>query len=161
MRVPPPELVEYLITRSLAGAGGYVMTPNLDNLRRLKTGPAPYEARTRGGRSCRRRNAFDLGGVGIMRARRSRRRAGPRLRDLMLADATVSIWPAPLLLGGEPGTAERAGAASLRNQDRGYVLSLVRLRRRDPDEMARIRTHVSAARPIPYTWLPFPKARTS
>ena len=155
-----PELVEYLITRSLAGAGGYVMTPNLDNLRSLK----------RSQHLMRRALEADVrvaDGMPLIWASRIRgtplpaRVPGSDL-TLMLADATARSGRRLYLLGGEPGTAERAGAAL---RKRSQAIKIVGTYcppygfERDPDEMARIRTHVSAARPnIVYVGLPFPKA---
>lgn len=154
------EAVTHLLRESAAGRGGYVMTPNLDNLYAL----------TRDDELMARAHDADLrvaDGMPLLWASRLKGEPLPARvagSDLIfaLADAAAERGARLFLLGGEPGTAERAGRAL---RDRAPRLRVAGTHcppfgfESDPGEMARMRARLIAAAPdFVYVGLPFPKA---
>jgi N-acetylglucosaminyldiphosphoundecaprenol N-acetyl-beta-D-mannosaminyltransferase len=153
-------VVEHLIGESLAGVGGYVVTPNLDNLQAL----------SRDNELRRKALAAEVriaDGMPLLWASRIKgtplpgRVAGSDL-IFSLAEAMRAGRRTLFLLGGEPGTADRA-AAVLRERSQGLQVVGTYCPpqgyERSDEEMAEIRRHVVAARPdFVYVGLPFPKA---
>lgn len=156
----PATLIERLIGDSLAGCGGYVVTPNLDHLRSV----------TRNERLMALALDADVrvaDGMPLLWASRIQGTPLPARvtgSDLIfslskeLARAQRSVF----LLGGNPGTAEAAGEIL-----RGHTpdLNVVGTYcppwgfERDPDEVARIEAALRAARPdFVFVGLPFGKA---
>jgi N-acetylglucosaminyldiphosphoundecaprenol N-acetyl-beta-D-mannosaminyltransferase len=153
-------LADHLIAESRDGRGGYVMTPNLDNLRAISKNPDVLSLAL----------AADIrvpDGMPLIWASRIKRTALPervpgsslvvdliaRMRD---ADRTL------FLLGGEPGVADRARAALL---GRHPGLEIVGTYcpphgfEHDPEELTRVLAAVKLANPdFVYVGLPFPKA---
>ena len=155
-------VIRHLIDESSAGDGGYVVTPNLDNLfavsrdRELRDRALAAEIRV-------------ADGMPLVWASRIKgdplpgRVAGSDL-ILELADEIAATGKRLFLLGGEPGTAERA-ADTLRERSPGLQIAGTYCPphgfEHDGDEMARIETTLVAARPdFVYLGLPFPKAST-
>lgn len=152
--------VQHLMAQSSAGRGGYVMTPNLDNLYALKRDPELMD----------RALAAELrvaDGMPLLWASRIKgsplpgRVAGSDL-IFSLADAMAKTGSRLFLLGGEPGTAERA-ADVLARRSPGLQIAGTHCPpfgyEDRPAEMARIReVLVSSAPDFVYVGLPFPKA---
>jgi N-acetylglucosaminyldiphosphoundecaprenol N-acetyl-beta-D-mannosaminyltransferase len=156
----PASLVEFLIAESLAGRGGYVMTPNLDNLRSLRHS---QDLLTRAMRA----DVRVADGMPLIWASRIQgtplpaRVAGSDLIHQLsyaIADAGLSLF----LLGGDPGIAERAESAL-----RGHCghLRIVGAHcpshgfETDPVEFETIRSALCDAAPdFVYIGLPFAKA---
>lgn len=153
-------VIRHLIDKSSEGKGGYVVTPNLDNMfalthnRELRDRAMAAEVRV-------------ADGMPLVWASRIKgdplpgRVAGSDL-ILTLADEIAAAGKRLFLLGGEPGTADRA-AAALRERSpalriagtycppHGYESS--------PEELDGIREALIAADPdFVYLGLPFPKA---
>jgi len=152
--------VEHLIAESAAGRGGYVMTPNLDNLYALSRDPDLMD----------RALAAELrvaDGMPLIWASRIQGRPLPARvpgSDLILAltDAVAGTGDSLFLLGGEPGTADRAAEAL---SDRAPGLRVVGTHcppfgyERSPEDLAAMRAALVAADPdFVYVGLPFPKA---
>lgn len=158
----PTSVVEHLIAQSLAGSGGYVATPNLDNMHAL----------ARDGDLKRRALAAEIrvaDGMPLLWASRIKgtplpgRVAGSDL-IVSLAEAMPAAGRSLFLLGGEAGTADRA-AEVLRRRSPGLEVVGTYCPphgyERSDQEMAEIRRHVAAADPdFVYVGLPFPKAIT-
>lgn len=154
------QAVEHLMAEWWCGRGGYVMTPNLDNLHALHRDRDLME----------RARAADVrvpDGMPLLWASRLQGRPLPGRvagSDLIfsLAEALGRSRGRLYLLGGEPGTAERA-AVALAERSPGLQIAGTYCPphgyERDPDELARMRAHVTAAAPdFVYVGLPFPKA---
>jgi N-acetylglucosaminyldiphosphoundecaprenol N-acetyl-beta-D-mannosaminyltransferase len=156
----PQQVIQRLIAASAAGTGGYLMTPNLDNLRSLK----------RSDQLMTHAQAADVrvaDGMPLIWASRIQGTPLPARvpgSDLILslADAAAQSGRRVYLLGGEPGTAHSA-AEALRRQSPGIEIVGTHCPpwgfEHDPAELARIRAGLLAARPdFVYVGLPFPKA---
>ncbi|HWD76105.1 MAG TPA: WecB/TagA/CpsF family glycosyltransferase [Solirubrobacteraceae bacterium] len=152
--------VEHLIAESAAGRGGYVMTPNLDNLYRLARDPDLMDRAL--GAELRVADGMPLLWASRIKGRPLPARVAGSDLILSLADAIACGGGTLFLLGGEPGTAERAGE-ELRRRAPG--LNVVGTYcppfgyERDRRELDEIRDRLVAARPqFVYVGLPFPKA---
>ncbi len=154
------QLVEHLMAKSRLGMGGYLMTPNVDNLRTV----------TRSAESLKRALRADIrvaDGMPLIWASRIQgtplpgRIAGSDL-IFSIAESTAVSGQRLFLLGGNPGTARRAASGLC---ERFEGLNVVGTYcpplhfERDPEELERIRREVSRARPhFVYLGLPFDKA---
>ncbi|HTW12052.1 MAG TPA: WecB/TagA/CpsF family glycosyltransferase [Solirubrobacteraceae bacterium] len=152
--------VDHLIAESAAGRGGYVMTPNLDNLYALTHDPDLMD----------RALAAELrvaDGMPLVWASRIKGRPLPgRVAGsdliLTLTDEIAQTGDRLFLLGGEPGTADRA-AGELRRRAPGLTVAGTHcppfgFEGRSGD-LAEIRDRLQAADPdFVYVGLPFPKA---
>lgn len=152
--------VDHLLAESAAGRGGYVMTPNLDNMYML----------TRDGDLMQRALSAELrvaDGMPLVWASQIKgnplpgRVAGSDL-ILKLTDAIAARGDSLFLLGGEPGTADRAAHAL---RERAPGLNVVGTHsppfgyETRADDLAEIRDRLLAADPdFVYVGLPFPKA---
>jgi N-acetylglucosaminyldiphosphoundecaprenol N-acetyl-beta-D-mannosaminyltransferase len=153
-------VIQHLIDQSSAGAGGYVVTPNLDNMfaltrdRDLRDRAMAAEVRV-------------ADGMPLVWASRIKgdplpgRVAGSDL-ILALADRLARARKSLFLLGGEPGTADRA-ALALRERSPGLRIAGTHCPphgyERSDEEMKRMRAALVAAQPdFVYLGLPFPKA---
>jgi N-acetylglucosaminyldiphosphoundecaprenol N-acetyl-beta-D-mannosaminyltransferase len=156
----PQHLNDYLIDRSLAGVGGYVMTPNLDNLRAL----------TRSSELFARAMEADIrvaDGMPLVLASRIQGTPLPARvpgSDLImtLAEEMAKHDLRLFLLGGNPGTAARA-AAVLRDRANGLIIAGTHCPPQgfedSPDEIEKLRDAIKEAHPdFVYIGLPFPKA---
>jgi N-acetylglucosaminyldiphosphoundecaprenol N-acetyl-beta-D-mannosaminyltransferase len=152
--------VDHLIAESAAGRGGYVMTPNLDNLYALSRDPALMD----------RALAADVrvaDGMPLVWASRIKRRPLPGRvpgSDLILAltDAIARSGDRLFLLGGEPGTADRA-AEELGRRAPGLTVVGTHCPpfgyEHRPADLTEMRERLRAAEPdFVYVGLPFPKA---
>jgi N-acetylglucosaminyldiphosphoundecaprenol N-acetyl-beta-D-mannosaminyltransferase len=152
--------VDHLIGESAAGRGGYVMTPNLDNLYALTRDPALMD----------RALAAELrvaDGMPLVWASRIKRRPLPGRvagSDLILAltERIARTGDRLFLLGGEPGTADRA-AAELCHRAPGLSVAGTHCPpfgyEQRPADLAEIHHRLRAADPaFVYVGLPFPKA---
>lgn len=155
-----PGAVEHLVAESAAGRGGYVMTPNLDNMYAL----------TRDRNLMERALAAEVrvaDGMPLVWASRIKGSPLPGRvpgSDLILAltDAIAHRGDSLFLLGGEPGTADRA-ADALRRRAPGLNLAGTYCPpfgyERRPRDLAQIHERLRAADPqFVYVGLPFPKA---
>ena len=153
-------LIDRLISDSLNGVGGYVMTPNLDNLRALTHDPALMD----------RAKSADIrvaDGMPLLWASRLQRTALPSRvpgSDLILtlSQAAAKAGRSVYLLGGEPGTADDA-AAELRLRFVGLRIAGTDCPpfgfENDPELMEAMRARLRDASPdFVYIGLPFPKA---
>lgn len=155
-------VIEHLIKESSDGKGGYVVTPNLDNMfaltrdRDLRDRAMAAEVRV-------------ADGMPLVWASRIKgdplpgRVAGSDL-ILELADEIATADKSLFLLGGEPGTADRA-ALALRERSPNLQIAGTHCPphgyERSPEEMDRMREALVAAAPdFVYLGLPFPKAST-
>lgn len=154
------QAVDHLISESAAGRGGYVMTPNLDNLyalwrdRELMDRARVAEVRVADG--------MPLVWASRVKGRPLPGRVAGSDLILSLTDAVAAHGRRLYLLGGEPGTAE-AAAAQLRRRAPGLEVVGTACPphgyERSPQELARIHHDLAAARPdFVYVGLPFPKA---
>jgi N-acetylglucosaminyldiphosphoundecaprenol N-acetyl-beta-D-mannosaminyltransferase len=152
--------VDYLVGESAAGRGGYVMTPNLDNLYALTRDPDLMDRAL----SAELRVAD---GMPLVWASRIKGRPLPGRvagSDLILAltDRIAGSGNRLFLLGGEPGTADRA-ADELRQRAPGLTVAGTHCppfgyEQRSGD-LAEIHDRLKAADPeFVYVGLPFPKA---
>jgi N-acetylglucosaminyldiphosphoundecaprenol N-acetyl-beta-D-mannosaminyltransferase len=153
-------VIQHLIDESSVGNGGYVVTPNLDNMFAL--------TRDRDLRD--RAMAADVrvaDGMPLVWASRIKgdplpgRVAGSDL-TLALADRIAAARKRLFLLGGEPGTADRA-ALALRERSQELQIAGTHCPPHgyedSAEEMERIREALVAAQPdFVYLGLPFPKA---
>lgn len=158
-RVDEPELVQRFREGVRSGAGGWIVTPNLDILRQFTT-----DAESQDLVLAASHRVAD--GVPIVWA--SRLAGAPLPGRVNGTDLTYSLPQAAaesgarvLLLGGNPGVAE---AAARRLEDLNPGLARVASYcppfgyEKDPAELARIRTAVLDARPdLVLIGLPFPK----
>jgi N-acetylglucosaminyldiphosphoundecaprenol N-acetyl-beta-D-mannosaminyltransferase len=156
----PATLIGRLIDDSLAGRGGYVVTPNLDHLRRVT-----HSARLRALAAEADIRVAD--GMPLLWASRLQGTPLPSRvtgSDLIfsLARALATAGLSVYLLGGNPGTAE-AAAEILADQAPGLHVAGTCCPplgfERDEIEMARIAEALSAAQPdFVFIGLPFEKA---
>jgi N-acetylglucosaminyldiphosphoundecaprenol N-acetyl-beta-D-mannosaminyltransferase len=158
--VTPAGAVAHLIAESTAGRGGYVMTPNLDNLHALSRDPDLMDRAL--GAELRVADGMPLLWASRIKGSPLPGRVAGSDLILSLADAIARSGGSLFLLGGEPGTAERAGQ-ELRRRAPG--LNVVGTYcppfgyERDRRELDEIRDRLVAARPqFVYVGLPFPKA---
>ena len=153
-------LVAHLVAQSQQRPGGYLMTPNLDNMRTLSHDPAVLA----------RAMAADIrvaDGMPLVWASRLQRTPLPERvagSDVIweLAGELARTGKSLFLLGGEPGTAERA-AAALTARIPGLIVAGTYCPpvgyQDDPTEMARIGAALRGALPdFVYIGLPFLKA---
>lgn len=152
--------VERLIAESTAGRGGYVMTPNLDNLYALTKDPDLMDRAL----SAELRVADGMPLVWASRIKGQPLSARVAGSDLILAltDAIAEGGRSLFLLGGEPGTADRA-AQALRHRAPGLRIAGTHCPpfgyERRPQDLAEMRDRLRAAAPdFVYVGLPFPKA---
>jgi len=152
-------LVAHLVAPS-ERPGGYLMTPNLDNMRTLSQDPAVLA----------RAMAADIrvaDGMPLIWASRLQGTPLPERvagSDVMweLAGELARTGKSLFLLGGKPGTAERAAAALIARFP-GLIVAGTHCPpvgfEDDPSEMARMDGALRAASPdFVYIGLPFPKA---
>ena len=155
-----PGLVAHLVAHSQQRPGGYLMTPNLDNMRTLSQDPAVLA----------RAMAADIRVADGMPLIWASRLQGTPLPERVagsdvvwaLARELARVGKSLFLLGGEPGTAERAAAALIARFP-GLIVAGMYCPpigfEDDPSEMARIDAALRAASPeFVYIGLPFPKA---
>jgi N-acetylglucosaminyldiphosphoundecaprenol N-acetyl-beta-D-mannosaminyltransferase len=156
----PATLLEFLVAESGAGHGGYVMTPNLDNLYGVRHDPQLRQ----------RALSADVrvaDGMPLIWASRLQgtplpaRVAGSDLA-LSLAGRLARDGKSLFLLGGEQGTAERA-AEILVEREPGLQIAGTYYPPhgfdRDPQELRRMLDALQRADPdFIYIGLPFPKA---
>ena len=153
-------LVAHLVAHSQQRPGGYLMTPNLDNMRTLSHDPAVLA----------RAMAADIRVADGMPLVWASRLQGTPLPERVagsdviweLAGELARTGKSLFLLGGEPGTAERA-AAALTARIPGLIVAGTYCPpvgyQDDPTEMARIGAALRGAGPdFVYIGLPFPKA---
>ena len=153
-------LVPHLVTQSQQRLGGYLMTPNLDNMRTLTQDPAVLA----------RAMAADIRVADGMPLIWASRLQGTPLPERVagsdviweLAGELARTGKSLFLLGGQPGTAERAAAALTARFPRlivaGTYCPPVGFED-DPSELARMDGALHAAGPdFVYIGLPFPKA---
>ncbi|MFW6061966.1 MAG: WecB/TagA/CpsF family glycosyltransferase [Planctomycetota bacterium] len=149
-----------LIVDALAdGRGGWVVTPNLDHLRRLRLDGQFRDV-------CRQASLLVADGVPLVWASRMQgtplpeRVAGSNL-IFSLTEAAAVEGRSIFLLGGNPGTAEAAADEFRRRYPRIHVAGTYCPPvgfESDAEEMARIRTVLADARPdIVYVALGSPK----
>ncbi len=154
------QTVDHLVRESAVGHGGYLMTPNLDNLYALTREPTLMDLAL----SAELRVAD---GMPLVWASRIKRRPLPGRvagSDLILAvtDRIARAGGSLFLLGGEPGTADRA-ATELRRRAPGLTVAGTHCppfgyEQRSTD-LAEIRERLRSADPdFVYVGLPFPKA---
>ena len=105
--VTPTGAVEHLIAESAAGRGGYVMTPNLDNMYALTRDPELMNRAL--GAELRVADGMPLLWASRIKGRPLPGRVAGSDLILSLAGAIARTGGTLFLLGGEPGTAERAG----------------------------------------------------
>ncbi|MFZ0973061.1 MAG: WecB/TagA/CpsF family glycosyltransferase [Solirubrobacteraceae bacterium] len=159
-RVTPGGAVEHLIAESAAGRGGYVMTPNLDNMYALARDPDLMDRALRA--ELRVADGMPLLWASRIKGRPLPARVAGSDLILSLAEAIARTGSGLFLLGGGPSTAERA-AEVLRRRAPG--LNVIGTYcppfgyERDPRELEEIRARLVAANPrFVYVGLPFPKA---
>jgi N-acetylglucosaminyldiphosphoundecaprenol N-acetyl-beta-D-mannosaminyltransferase len=102
----PESLLDYLLAESGSGHGGYVMTPNLDNLYGLRHDPSLYE-RARGA-DVRVADGMPLIWASRLQGTPLPARVAGSDVALSLAQRLEQDHKSLFLLGGEEGTAERA-----------------------------------------------------
>ena len=153
------EAAAYIVDEAAAGIGGWVVTPNLDILRQCARRPEIDEL-------VRQADLIVADGMPLVWASRLQRTplpervAGSALVPLVSEQAArrgLSVF----LLGGNPGTAERA-AAALAQRLPGLKIAGTCCPsfgfERDPQEMARIAHQVRESKPdIVFVGLGFPK----
>jgi len=156
----PETLIDHLITESRAGRGGYVVTANLDQLRRVN-----LSARLM--RQARAAEVRVADGMPLLWA--SRLRGTPLPARVTGSDLIVSLSEAAarsgrslFLLGGNAGTAE-AAAVVLAGRTRGLRIAGTHCPafgfEEDPRAIARITAALVDAQPdFVYVGLPFAKA---
>jgi N-acetylglucosaminyldiphosphoundecaprenol N-acetyl-beta-D-mannosaminyltransferase len=156
----PSGAVAHLIAESAAGRGGYVMTPNLDNMYALTRDPDLMDRALEA--ELRVADGMPLLWASRIKGRPLPGRVAGSDLILELADAIARSGGSLFLLGGKPGTAGRAGE-ELRRRAPG--LNVVGTYcppfgfERDPREVDEIRARLVAADPqFVYVGLPFPKA---
>jgi N-acetylglucosaminyldiphosphoundecaprenol N-acetyl-beta-D-mannosaminyltransferase len=155
-----PGLVAHLVAGSQGRPGGYLMTPNLDNMRTLRHDPSVMA----------RAMAADIRVADGMPLIWASRLQGTPLPERVagsdviweLAGALALAGKSLFLLGGDPGTAERA-AAALTARFPGLIIAGTYCPpvgfEDDASEMTRIDAALRAAGPdFVYIGLPFPKA---
>jgi N-acetylglucosaminyldiphosphoundecaprenol N-acetyl-beta-D-mannosaminyltransferase len=156
----PAGLIEHLVSEARAGHGGYVMTPNLNNLRNLTRSADLFE----------RAMAADVrvpDGMPLIWASRIQGTPLPARvpgSDVIftLSDAIAEAERTVFLLGGNPGTADRAAEILCR---RAPGLEVVGTYcpplgfEHQAKELARLRDALCQAKPdFVYIGLPFEKA---
>jgi N-acetylglucosaminyldiphosphoundecaprenol N-acetyl-beta-D-mannosaminyltransferase len=142
------ECVATIIARATAGQGGWVVTPNLDHLRRL-VHDAPFRS------LCARADLRVADGMPLVWASRLRgtplpeRVAGSNL-IVSLSEAAAGAGLPVFLLGGDPGTAEGA-AGVLRRRFPGLVVAGTSCPApgfdSDPDRLRELAERLAAAAP--------------
>jgi N-acetylglucosaminyldiphosphoundecaprenol N-acetyl-beta-D-mannosaminyltransferase len=153
-------VVQHLIDESSAGKGGYVVTPNLDNMfalthdRDLRERAMAAEVRVADG--------MPLVWASRIKGEPLPGRVPGSDLILALADRIATAHQRLFLLGGEPGTADRA-ALTLRERTPGLEIAGTHCPphgyERSAQEMERIQHALVDAEPdFVYLGLPFPKA---
>src|SRR4051794_6818301 len=153
------QVVDWVMSSLRAGRGGWIVTPNIDHLQKCSRNPALREL-------VRAADLRVADGAPIVWASRLCGEPLPARvtgADLLwsLARAAARDGASVYLLGGEPGVPEAAGLV-LEQAAPGLVVSGTysppRGFEQDPEEMARIRNDIVAARPdLVFVGLGFPK----
>lgn len=156
----PETLVERLIDDSLSGRGGYVVTPNLDHLRRVTH--SPYLMALAAEADIRVADGMPLLWASRLQGTPLPTRVTGSDLIFSLARALAGAERSVYLLGGNPGTA-RAAAEILAGHAPGLRIAGTYCPplgfERDEVEMARIGEALAAAEPdFVFVGLPFEKA---
>ncbi len=153
-------VIEHLMTQSSAGRGGYVITPNLDNMFALSRNDELKERAL----AAEVRVADGMPLLWASRIKGDPLPARVAGSDLIfeLAHELAAAGKRLFLLGGEAGTADRA-ADALRKRSPALKIAGTYCPphgfERSEEQLSRLRRHAIAARPdFVYVGLPFPKA---
>jgi N-acetylglucosaminyldiphosphoundecaprenol N-acetyl-beta-D-mannosaminyltransferase len=154
------EAVAVIMTRLERSSGGYVMTPNLDNLRGVRRNPDLWEI-------AQQADLRVADGRPLVWASRLQGTPLPTRvagSDLIFAtsEAAAAAGRSVFLLGGSPGTAERA-ASELRRRYPSLIVAGTHCPplgfETRPDEIVELTRELRTARPdIVLIGMPFPKA---